>query len=132
MGFYQLNLGRPTRICIHGHDKDVVGRASQGRCAECVRIRNREKHREERAAAKRDKKPRDELNRLSVPFAPMDAFFKSRQVNMTKLLDPSERRQMFTMRKSNRITVAMADEWAIRCGVHPVEIWGLAWFGETA
>jgi len=41
-------------LCKHGHDKDIVGRTTQGRCAECSRIHARSWHHKypERSSAK--------------------------------------------------------------------------------
>jgi 5-methylcytosine-specific restriction endonuclease McrA len=35
------SIGKRTRVCPQGHDKDIVGRDYRGKCKECNRLRMR-------------------------------------------------------------------------------------------
>jgi len=120
--------------CVRGHpfdDENTIMRTrGDGRkyraCRTCERAHSR------KADAKLGKSPQkahDRLNTLPLPSAPLvDAIarFGKRAV----LRGASEERVYQRARSTGRISMAYADEWAVRMGLHPAELFGEDWWQD--
>ena len=54
-------------LCLEGHDKSVLGKYRDGRCAECVRIQQRNLMRKRRGTSP-DSPVRKYTRRITTPF----------------------------------------------------------------
>lgn len=75
----------------------------------------------------------------SLPFAPIAAVLPAGATfpleGRKQVLTPSQQRQFYRHMRLGLVSPGVADEWAVRLGHHPMELWGDAWLadqGETA
>jgi hypothetical protein len=112
-----------TRYCRNGHDKQLHPRADND-CIVCrtdreVRYRREQKVERRRLGLK-------SLNQIRLPFAPLEALFLGRGMEIAELPESVEM-QFYRGRKRGSVTFDFADEFCCLLGTHGAVVYGMGW-----
>lgn len=109
------------RVCRYGHEMTFYGERERDRwrCYTCQEWKRQDR-----------KQGLYSLSHVTLPVAPLAAFFTMHGLSPKNALDYNGERAFYRACGRGVITEAMADELACQMGIHPGDIWP-QWYGET-